>query len=198
LAATVWKGFVSFGLVSFPIRLQVAAREKPSISLAPPLKREDLVKGYGISKNEYVIIEQAELAKIAPKSAQVMQVLEFIKTEDFDPVFLDKSYHAIPDGNLTKPYALFREAMRQSGQYAIAQLAMHDRSGQHFGCTTQKPGGKQNGQGPSESPPALRRLAQALRAVPRDQPGAHRVMINRAKEPARQQQKYQIETSAPN
>jgi len=146
LAATVWKGFVSFGLVSFPIRLQVAAREK-SIRFHllhkkdmsrvkevyfcqaedKPLKREDLVKGFEVSKGEYVVVEQAELDKIAPKSAQVMEILEFIKVEDFDPVFLDKSYHAIPDGNLTKPYALFREAMKQRGQYAVAKLAMHNR-----------------------------------------------------------------------
>ena len=146
MAATVWKGFVSFGLVSFPIRLQVAAREK-SIRFHllhkkdmsrvkevyfcqaedKPLKREELVKGYEVSKGEYVVVEQAELDKIAPKSAQVMEILEFIKTEDFDPVFLDKSYHAIPDGNLSKPYALFREAMKQRGQYAVAKLAMHNR-----------------------------------------------------------------------
>lgn len=146
MAATVWKGFVSFGLVSFPIRLQVAAREKSirfhllhkkDLSRVKevyfcqaedkPLKREDLVKGYEVSKGEYVVIEQAELDKIAPKSAQVMEIQEFIKSDDFDPVFLDKSYHALPDGNLSKPYTLFREAMKQRGQYAIAKLAMHNR-----------------------------------------------------------------------
>jgi DNA end-binding protein Ku len=146
LAATVWKGFVSFGLVSFPVRLQVAAREK-SIQFHllhkkdlsrvkevyfcqtedKPLKREDLVKGFEVSKNEYVVVDQAELDKIAPKTAKVMDILEFVKADDFDPVFLDKSYHVIPDGDVTKPYALFREAMRQRGQYAIAKVAMHNR-----------------------------------------------------------------------
>jgi DNA end-binding protein Ku len=146
MAATVWKGFVSFGLVSFPVRLQVAAREK-SIQFHllhkkdssrvkevyfcqaedKPLKREDLVKGFEVSKGEYVIVEQADLDKIAPKTAKVMDILEFVKAGDFDPVFLDKSYHVIPDGELTKPYALFREAMKQRGQYAIAKMAMHNR-----------------------------------------------------------------------
>jgi len=146
LAATVWKGFVSFGLVSFPVRLQVAAREK-SIQFHllhkkdlsrvkevyfcqaenKPLKREDLVKGFEVSKDDYVVVEQAELDKIAPKTARVMDILEFVKADDFDPVFLDKSYHVIPDGDVTKPYALFREAMKQRGQYAIAKVAMHNR-----------------------------------------------------------------------
>jgi DNA end-binding protein Ku len=146
LAATVWKGFVSFGLVSFPVRLQVAAREK-SIQFHllhkqdlsrvkevyfcqaedKPLKRADLVKGYEVNKDEYVVVEQADLDKIAPKTAKVMDILEFVKAEEFDPVFLDKSYHAIPDGDVTKPYALFREAMKQRGQYAIAKVAMHNR-----------------------------------------------------------------------
>jgi len=146
LAATVWKGFVSFGLVSFPVRLQVAAREK-SIQFHllhkkdlsrvkevyfcqkedKPLKRDDMVKGFEVSKGEYVVVDQAELDKIAPKTAKVMDILEFVKAADFDPVFLDKSYHVIPEGDITKPYALFRQAMQQRGQYAIAKVAMHNR-----------------------------------------------------------------------
>jgi DNA end-binding protein Ku len=146
LAATVWKGFASFGLVSFPVRLQVAAREK-SIGFHllhkkdlsrvkevyfcqtenKPLGREDIVKGYEVSKGEYVVVDQAELDKIAPKTAKVMEIVQFVKVDDFDPVYLDKSYHVIPDSDVTKPYALFREAMKQRGQYAIAKVAMHNR-----------------------------------------------------------------------
>jgi DNA end-binding protein Ku len=146
MAATVWKGFVSFGLVSFPVRLQVAAREKSirfhllhkkDLSRVKevyfcqtedkPLKREDLVKGYEVSKEEYVVVDETELDKIAPKTAKVMDILQFVKADDFDPVFLDKSYHLIPDGDVTKPYALFREAMKKRGQYALAKVAMHNR-----------------------------------------------------------------------
>ncbi len=146
MAATVWKGFVSFGLVSFPVRLLVAARDKSirfhllhkkDLSRVKevyfcqtedkPVERKDLVKGFEVSKDEYVVVEQSELDKIAPKTAKVMDILEFVKAEDFDPVFLDKSYHVIPDGDITKPYALFREAMKQRGQYAIAKVAMHNR-----------------------------------------------------------------------
>jgi DNA end-binding protein Ku len=146
LAATVWKGFVSFGLVSFPVRLQVAAREKPirfhmlhkkDLSRVKevyfcrtenkPVGREELVKGFEMRKGEYVVVERAELDKIAPKTAKTMDILEFVKADEFDPVFLDKSYHVIPDGDVIKPYALFREAMKRRGQYAIAKVAMHNR-----------------------------------------------------------------------
>ncbi|HEX5228504.1 MAG TPA: Ku protein [Bryobacteraceae bacterium] len=146
MASTVWKGFISFGLVSFPVRLQVAAREKSiqfhllhkkDLSRVKEvyfcqaedkrLKREDLVKGYEVSKNEYVVVEPEELDKIAPQTAKTMDIVQFVKAEDFDPVYLDKSYHVLPDGDVTKPYALFREAMKQRGQYAIAKVAMHNR-----------------------------------------------------------------------
>jgi DNA end-binding protein Ku len=146
VAATVWKGFVSFGLVSFPVRLQVAARDK-SIHFHllhkkdmsrvkevyycqaenKPLERSDLVHGYEIDKDEYVVIDESDLEKIAPKTARVMDILEFVKASDFDPVYMDKSYHVLPEGDVTKPYALFREAMKQRGQYAIAKVAMHNR-----------------------------------------------------------------------
>jgi DNA end-binding protein Ku len=92
-----------------------------------PVERKDLAKGFEVSKDEYVVVEQSELDKIAPKTAKVMDILEFVKADDFDPVFLDKSYHVIPDGDVTKPYALFREAMKERGQYAIAKVAMHNR-----------------------------------------------------------------------
>ncbi len=74
-----------------------------------------------------MVIEQTDLDKIAPKTAKVMDILEFVEANEVDPVFLDKSYHVIPDGDVTKPYALFREAMKQRGQYAIAKVAMHNR-----------------------------------------------------------------------
>ena len=85
------------------------------------------MKGFEVSKDEYVVVDQDDLDKIAPKTAKVMDILEFVKADDFDPVFLDKSYHVIPDGDVIKPYALFREAMKQRGQYAIAKVAMHNR-----------------------------------------------------------------------
>ncbi len=146
MAAAVWKGFVSFGLVSFPVRLQAAARNKPvrfhmlhkkDLSRLKevfycraedkPVERSEIVKGYEVSKNDYVVVEQAELDKIAPQTEKVMDLLQFVKADEVDPVFLDKSYHVVPDGDVTKPYALLREAMEKRRQFAISKVAMHNR-----------------------------------------------------------------------
>jgi DNA end-binding protein Ku len=146
MASVVWKGFVSFGLVSFPVRLQAAARNKPlrfnmlhkkDLSRVKevffcteedkPLQRADIVKGFEVAKGDYVVVTDEELQKIAPKTAQGMEILQFVKAGDLDPVFLDKSYHMLPDGEIAKPYGLLREAMKKEGQYAIAKVAMHNR-----------------------------------------------------------------------
>jgi DNA end-binding protein Ku len=146
MASVVWKGFVSFGLVSFPVRLQAAARDKPlrfhmlhkkELSRIKevffcsqedkPLQRTDIVKGFEVSKGDYVVVTDEELQKIAPKTAKVMEILQFVKAGELDPVFLDKSYHMLPDGEIVKPYALLLEAMKKRERYALAKVAMHNR-----------------------------------------------------------------------
>jgi DNA end-binding protein Ku len=146
MPAVVWKGFVSFGLVSFPVRLMAAARNKPlrfhllhkkdssrvkevfyCREEDKPVQRQDLVKGFEVSKDEYVVVTDEELKKIAPKTARVMEILQFVKADHVDPVFLDKSYHMLPDGEIVKPYALLLEAMKKREQYAVARITMHNR-----------------------------------------------------------------------
>jgi DNA end-binding protein Ku len=92
-----------------------------------PLQRSEIVKGCEVAKGDYVVVTDEELQKIAPKTAKVMEILQFVKASDFDPVFLEKSYHMLPDGEIAKPYALLREAMKKREQYALAKVAMHNR-----------------------------------------------------------------------
>lgn len=146
MAATVWKGFVSFGLVSFPVRLMAAARERPvrfhllhakdnsrlkevffCREEDKPVPRDEMTKGYEVSKNEYVVVDEKELEQIAPKTAKVMDILQFVKADELDPLYMNKSYHLVPDGDITKPYALLRDAMKKQRQYAVAKVAMHNR-----------------------------------------------------------------------
>jgi DNA end-binding protein Ku len=146
MPSTVWKGFISFGLVSIPVRLHAAARNKtlPFHLLHKkdhsrvkevlycreedkPLDREQIVKGYEVAKDEYVIVDEEELKKVAPKTARVMEILQFVKASQVDPVFFDKSYHIAPDATLTRPYVLLLEAMKQTKYYGIAKVAMHNR-----------------------------------------------------------------------
>src|SRR5215469_4407384 len=146
MAASVWKGHLTFGLVSFPVRLFSAARSetisfnllhKPDHSRIrqmtycqaedKPVERGDLVKGYEYEKDHYVVVEEDEIRKVAPKTAKVMEILEFVKADQVDPIYLESSYYVAPDEGGERPYALLYQALRESKLYALAKVAMHNR-----------------------------------------------------------------------
>jgi DNA end-binding protein Ku len=133
-------------LVSLPVRLYSAARGE-SISFnqlhAPdhsrikqvifcqaedkPVPRNELVKGYEYEKDHYVVIEDEDISNAAPKTAKVMEIQEFVKADQVDPVFLESSYYMAPEEGGEKPYALLFEALRQSKYYGVAKVSMHNR-----------------------------------------------------------------------
>jgi DNA end-binding protein Ku len=146
MPATVWKGFLAFGLVSFPVRLFSAARaetvrfhmlHKKDLSRVKevwycaeedkPIDRSDIVKGYESGKNEYVVVEDEELKKIAPPTATTMDIVQFVKSEEVDPIYFEKSYYVAPEETNAKPYSLFLTALTDTGYDAIAKVAMHNR-----------------------------------------------------------------------
>ena len=146
MASSVWKGHLTFGLVSFPVRLFSAARPvtvsfnmlhaednsriKQMIYCQAedkPISRNETVKGYEYEKGQYVVVDEEDIKKVAPKTAKVMEIQEFVKAADVDPIFLESSYYMAPDEGGQKPYALLFEAMRQAGYYAVAKIAMHNR-----------------------------------------------------------------------
>jgi DNA end-binding protein Ku len=146
MPATVWKGFLSFGLVSFPIRLFAAARpetihfhmlhKKDNSRLREvwycaeedkPVDKADIVKGFEYAKGKYVVIDPEDLKKVAPPTATTMEILQFVKSGEIDPLWLEKSYYVAPDGAVTKPYALLAKAMVDTGYDAVAKVAMHGR-----------------------------------------------------------------------
>ena len=146
MAATVWKGYLSFGLISVPIRLSVAARPKTvsfrqivketmrpvkqqlySPELERIVERKELVKGYEVAKDQYLIIDPEDLKKVAPESSSTMEILEFVKLAEVDPLYFDSSYLAVPEDAGRKPYALLVKAMEETGFCAIAKLSMHQR-----------------------------------------------------------------------
>ncbi len=146
MAATVWKGHLTFGLISIPIHMFSAARgERVSFNqlhkechtrLRQPLfcptcnrmvERSEIVKGYEYEKDQYVLFSEEELEKIAPPSARTMEILEFVKLDEVDPLYFDASYLAVPEDAGRKAYRLLTEAMQESGYAAIAKLSMHQR-----------------------------------------------------------------------
>jgi DNA end-binding protein Ku len=146
MPATVWKGYVSFGLVSFPVRLFSAARpdhvrfnmlHRKDYSRIKevwycakedkPVDRSDIVKGYEISKGEYIPVEDEELKKIAPSTATTMEILQFVRDKEVDPIYFENSYYVAPEETVSKPYQLFLQALAETQYDAIAKVTMHNR-----------------------------------------------------------------------
>ncbi len=97
------------------------------------MPRSELVKGYEYEKDRYVVIDDEDIKKVAPKTAKVMEILEFVKAEQVDPVYLESSYYVAPDEGGEKPYALLFQALRESkyyraGQSGHAQPRAHHRA----------------------------------------------------------------------
>ena len=146
MATSIWRGHLTFGLVSLPVRLFAAARAE-NISFNQlhkednsrikqviycqaedkPISRDEIVKGYEYEKGKYVVINDEEIKKVAPKTAKVMEIQEFVKADDVDPVYLESSYYMAPEEGGEKPYALLFEALKQTKYYAVAKIAMHNR-----------------------------------------------------------------------
>ncbi len=146
MASSVWSGYLTFGLISMPVRLFSGARssgisfhmlhrddlQRIKQQLYCPaddrvVERSEIVKGYEYRKGEYVVVEPDEIKKIEPKTAKTMEILEFVKAGDVDPVYFESSYYMIPEEAGRRPYALLTKALEESEYVAIAKLTMHNR-----------------------------------------------------------------------
>ncbi|HUS19574.1 MAG TPA: Ku protein [Terriglobales bacterium] len=144
--ASLWTGYLTFGLISMPVRLFSGARSehvsfhmlhrddnvRVKQQLVCPaenkvIERSETVKGYEYSKGEYVIVEPAEIKKIEPKTAKAMEILEFVKADDVDPIYFESSYYLVPEEGGRKPYALLQKALADSAYVGVAKLTMHNR-----------------------------------------------------------------------
>src|SRR5437762_6390080 len=146
MAASVWTGFLTFGLISMPVRLFSGARgsrvsfhmlhRDDNVRIKQQLfcpedervvERSEIVKGFEYRKCEYVVVEPEEIKKIEPKTAKAMEILEFVKQSEVDPVYFESSYYMLPEEAGRRPYALLTKALEESEYVAIAKLTMHNR-----------------------------------------------------------------------
>ena len=143
---TIWKGAISFGLVTIPVRVYGATEEK-SLRFHQ-LHAEDggrirykrvcsvdgdevdysaIVKGYEYEKDHYVTLTDEELDSLPVKTARAIEIERFVEADQIDPIYFQKSYYLVPEGTGVKAYHLLREAMADDGKVALAKVAFRDR-----------------------------------------------------------------------
>lgn len=146
MPASAWKGLISFGLVSIPIRLYPAARRSPinlhqihsvcRTRLRQPfycpvceriVDRNEILKGYENKDGTYVLVDPEEIKKIQPESSRVMEILAFTKQSEIDPLWFDSSYFMVPENDGRKAYQLLLKTLEHSARVAISQITMHQR-----------------------------------------------------------------------
>lgn len=110
-----------------PIASASKVRLPDEPSLSPALSTPQIVHGYEYEKDKYVQFEPDELARLAPKSSPDMQIVEFVKSSEIDPVYLETSYYVAPDAGGDKPYALLFQVLKKTGYAALGEFVMHRR-----------------------------------------------------------------------
>lgn len=141
-----WKGAISFGLVSIPVKTYGAVSEhKTGLRLMCPrdkspltFKRvcpkenrevpwEEVIRGYEVQKGKYIPITPKELEGLELESGRMVEVFQFVDAEKIDPVYYDSSYYLVPDEHGEKPYHLMLGALEQNNKVAVGRVVMHEK-----------------------------------------------------------------------
>jgi DNA end-binding protein Ku len=143
---SIWTGAISFGLVTVPVKLYSAvnrktvrfnqlngktgsriAQKRVDASTGEEVAYEDLVKGYEIASDRYVVIEPSELESVQPEKTKTIDIEDFVDLQDIDPIFYDHPYYLAPGTGGAKPYRLLLEAMRETNKVAIAKVVIRQK-----------------------------------------------------------------------
>ncbi|XJZ25830.1 Ku protein [Bacillota bacterium Lsc_1132] len=144
---TMWKGSISFGLVNIPIKLHAATEDK-DIKLRnlhkkchTPIKyekicpvceqevsNEDIVKAYEYTKGKFVVLDNEDLEKLRKeKEAKAVEIIDFVKMEQIDPIYFDRSYYMSPSEGGGKAYSLLRKALEESQKVGLAKIMIRSK-----------------------------------------------------------------------
>ena len=146
MARSIWTGAISFGLVTVPVKLYSAVNRKTvrfhqlnsktgvrisqkrvDPSTGDEVAYEDIVKGYELSPDRYVVIEPDELSSLEPKKTKTIEIEDFVELTDIDPILYDHPYYLAPGTGGAKPYRLLLEAMEETGRVAIARVVIRSK-----------------------------------------------------------------------
>jgi DNA end-binding protein Ku len=142
----MWSGAISFGLVNVPVKLYSAVNKKTvrfhqlngktghriamkrtDAGTGDEIAYEDIVKGYELTKDRYVVITPDELEALDPVKSRSIDIEDFVNLADIDPVYYDHPYYLVPDKGAAKAYGLLLDAMRESGKVAIAKVVIRSK-----------------------------------------------------------------------
>jgi DNA end-binding protein Ku len=143
---SIWTGAISFGLVNVPVKLYSAVssksvrfhqlhsedggrvKQKRVCSIdGEEVSYEEIVKGYELGPDRYVVITPDELESLDPKATRSIDIEDFVALDEIDPVFFDHPYYLAPATGAAKPYKLLLEAMRDSGKVGIARVVLRQK-----------------------------------------------------------------------
>jgi DNA end-binding protein Ku len=146
MARAIWTGAISFGLVNVPVKLYSATSPKSvrfhqlsgktgarirqkrvDPSTDEEVSYEDIVKGYELTPDRYVLIEPEELEALDPKATKTIDIEEFVSLDEIDPIYYDHSYYLAPTAGGAKAYRLLLDAMRESGKVAIGRVVIRSK-----------------------------------------------------------------------
>ena len=146
MARSIWTGAISFGLVTVPVKLYSSVNRKTvrfhqlsgktgvrisqrrvDPSTGDEVAYEDIVKGFELTPDRYVVIEPGELESLEPKKTKTIEIEDFVELSDIDPIFYDHPYYLAPGTGGAKPYRLLLDAMRESGRVAIARVVIRSK-----------------------------------------------------------------------
>jgi DNA end-binding protein Ku len=142
----IWTGAISFGMVTIPIKLYAATQERDvrfrllHRADGAPIKEkrvctadgkevewEDLVRGYEISKGNFVILEPEEIEEAKPESGTTIEIGDFVEATEIDPIYFEKSYFLEPTDVGAKPFSLLKRALEETGRVAVARVTIRTR-----------------------------------------------------------------------
>jgi DNA end-binding protein Ku len=143
---SIWTGAISFGLVTVPVKLYSAVNRKTvrfhqlsgktGVRIAQKrvdpqsgeeVAYEDIVKGYELAPDRYVLIEPGELETLQPKKTKTIEIEDFVELAQIDPIFYDHPYYLAPGPGGAKPYRLLLEAMAETEKVAIARVVIRSK-----------------------------------------------------------------------
>jgi DNA end-binding protein Ku len=146
MARSIWKGSISFGLVTIPVGLYSAEKSKElhfnlldRRNLAPihyqrvnsetgkEVRWEDTVRGYEFEPHRYVVLSDEDLKRANPESTQTVEIIDFVDLAEINPVYFERPYFLAPERNGAKSYALLRETLRRTGKVGIAKVVIRTR-----------------------------------------------------------------------